>query len=91
MAEQAAWPMKPCFTPLGLLIDYTVTNLVAGEPVENIQAANARLGRGINLANALEAPKESEWGVTLHPEYFQLFARPVSHPFDCPFVGPRMP
>jgi len=28
------------------------------------------LGRGINLGNALEAPKEGEWGVTLKPEYF---------------------
>lgn len=33
---------------------------------------NARLGRGINLGNALEAPREGEWGVTLRPEYFRL-------------------
>jgi endoglucanase len=33
---------------------------------------NARLGRGINLGNALEAPQEGEWGVTLQEEYFQL-------------------
>ena len=30
-------------------------------------AANKKLGRGINLGNALEAPKEGEWGVTLDP------------------------
>lgn len=35
-------------------------------------AQNARLGRGINLGNALEAPAEGEWGVTLKPEYFRL-------------------
>ncbi len=29
------------------------------------------LGRGINLGNALEAPVEGEWGVTLKPEFFQ--------------------
>jgi endoglucanase len=29
------------------------------------------LGRGINLGNALEAPSEGAWGVTLKPEYFQ--------------------
>ncbi len=33
---------------------------------------NARLGRGVNLGNALEAPNEGEWGVTLQEEYFQL-------------------
>ncbi len=27
-------------------------------------------GRGINLANALEAPKEGDWGVVLKEEYF---------------------
>jgi endoglucanase len=31
-----------------------------------------RLGRGINLGNALEAPSEGEWGVTLQDEYFSL-------------------
>jgi endoglucanase len=33
---------------------------------------NRRLGRGVNLGNALEAPSEGEWGVTLQEEYFQL-------------------
>ena len=33
---------------------------------------NRRLGRGVNLGNALEAPQEGEWGVTLREEYFQL-------------------
>jgi len=33
---------------------------------------NARLGRGVNLGNALEAPNEGEWGVTLYEEYFVL-------------------
>ncbi len=33
---------------------------------------NQRLGRGINLGNALEAPEEGTWGVTLQPEYFQI-------------------
>jgi len=31
-----------------------------------------RLGRGINLGNALEAPLEGEWGVVLEEEYFRL-------------------
>jgi len=29
------------------------------------------LGRGVNLGNALEAPKEGEWGVTLKESYFE--------------------
>lgn len=33
---------------------------------------NARLGRGINLGNALEAPNEGDWGVTIKSEYFDL-------------------
>jgi endoglucanase len=33
-------------------------------------AACKALGRGINLGNALEAPKEGEWGVTLKEGYF---------------------
>jgi endoglucanase len=41
----------------------------------DIHAANKKLGRGINLGNALEAPKEGEWGVTLKPEYFQAIKK----------------
>lgn len=40
-------------------------------PVEPIAAANARLGRGINFGNALEAPVEGTWGLTLKAEYFR--------------------
>ncbi|MFZ0034242.1 MAG: glycoside hydrolase family 5 protein [Sedimentisphaerales bacterium] len=32
---------------------------------------NKRLGRGINLGNALDAPNEGAWGVTLKEEYFK--------------------
>jgi endoglucanase len=35
---------------------------------------NRRLGRGVNLGNALEAPQEGEWGVTLQEAYFELIA-----------------
>ncbi|MDZ7289741.1 MAG: glycoside hydrolase family 5 protein [candidate division KSB1 bacterium] len=33
---------------------------------------NARLGRGMNLGNALEAPNEGDWGVVIKSEYFDL-------------------
>ncbi len=43
----------------------------AADPPFDIHAANKKLGRGINLGNALEAPKEGDWGVTLKAEYFR--------------------
>lgn len=46
------------------------------EPNNDIQGdvfdQNKLLGRGINLGNALEAPNEGEWGVTLQTEYFTI-------------------
>lgn len=35
-------------------------------------AQNRRLGRGINLGNALEAPVEGEWGMTLEADFFTI-------------------
>jgi endoglucanase len=40
-------------------------------PVDAI-IMNQRLGHAVNLANALEAPNEGDWGLTLKAEYFQL-------------------
>jgi endoglucanase len=40
-------------------------------PAAGAHAANKRLGRGINLGNALDAPREGEWGVTLQADYFR--------------------
>jgi endoglucanase len=37
----------------------------------DINTANKKLGRGINLGNALEAPAEGAWGVTLKAGYFK--------------------
>jgi endoglucanase len=45
---------------------------------------NKLLGRGVNLGNALEAPKEGEWGVTLKEEYFQIIK-------DAGFNSVRLP
>ncbi len=42
-----------------------------GTHADDIAAANRRLGRGINLGNALDAPREGAWGVTLKAEYFR--------------------
>lgn len=48
------------------------------------QAMNDSLGRGLNLGNALDAPVEGEWGVTLKEEYFQWIA-------DSGFSSVRIP
>lgn len=40
-------------------------------PEEGVFAANARLGRGVNFGNALEAPREGDWGVTLSETLFE--------------------
>ncbi len=35
---------------------------------------NERLGRGVNMGNAFEAPSENEWGNPWMPEYFDIMA-----------------
>jgi endoglucanase len=40
--------------------------------VPGASVLNQRIGRGINLGNALEAPVEGEWGVTIREEYFDV-------------------
>ena len=54
--------ISPLLVALGLLVP-------AVQP-QDVFAVNKALGRGINLGNALEAPKEGEWGVKLKAEYF---------------------
>ncbi|MFH1196709.1 MAG: glycoside hydrolase family 5 protein [bacterium] len=44
------------------------------EPPPDIVAQNKLLGRGVNFGNALEAPKEGDWGVTIEDKYFSLLA-----------------
>lgn len=36
---------------------------------------NRQIGRGVNLGNALEAPHEGDWGLTLREEYFEEIKR----------------
>ncbi|MBX9628508.1 MAG: glycoside hydrolase family 5 protein [Gemmataceae bacterium] len=56
----------------------------AEPPKADVFAANTALGRGINLGNALEAPQEGDWGLTLQPEYFKLVK-------DAGFATVRLP
>lgn len=56
-----------CDEPMAV-IDENDDDIVrlAPDPYEQ----NAKIGRGINLGNALEAPAEGDWGMTLEEEYF---------------------
>lgn len=53
---------------LALVAGCTIRSEKTAVPSQQV----VRLGRGVNLGNALEAPNEGEWGVTLKEEYFQL-------------------
>ncbi len=54
------------------------------EPAVDAFTMNQRIGRAINLGNALEAPTEGEWGVVLKEEFFQLIQ-------DAGFTAVRIP
>jgi endoglucanase len=49
-----------------------LTGLVGAADTPDAFAVNQRISRGINLGNALEAPVEGEWGVTIREEYFDV-------------------
>jgi endoglucanase len=66
------------------LILITCYNEIAYPQGVDARVMNARLGRAINFGNALEAPNEGEWGVTLREEYFQIIK-------DGGFDGVRIP
>jgi endoglucanase len=54
------------------------------EPALDAFTMNERLARTVNLANALEAPNEGDWGLVLQEEYFQLVE-------DAGFTAVRIP
>ena len=64
--------------PTSALLATTDVNL------NNPFAVNKLIGRGINIANALEGPKEGDWGIALQEEYFQLIK-------DAGFSSIRLP
>ncbi len=67
--------MKPaCYVGVILALGSLVPAVGAAKPTgkaTDAYAANRALGRGINLGNALEAPREGEWGVRLTAGYFK--------------------
>lgn len=42
------------------------------EPAVDAVTMNQRIGRAVNIGNALEAPSEGEWGVYIQDEFFTL-------------------
>lgn len=58
-----------------LLLAVTTASLHADDQKHDAYHWNSLIGRGVNLGNALDAPKEGAWGVTLEKEYFPLIAR----------------
>ncbi len=52
----------------------SATSLHAADQKHDAHHWNSLIGRGVNLGNALDAPKEGAWGVTLEANYFSLIA-----------------
>jgi endoglucanase len=53
----------------------TMTANALGADGNDIFSDSKLISRGVNFGNALEAPNEGEWGVTLKEEYFEAIAR----------------
>ena len=77
-----SWPVITLL--LSLLVTLSGCTQAAISLAEKVRSAqlaevdafvlNQQLGRGVNLGNALEAPREGEWGMYLEAEYFALIA-----------------
>jgi endoglucanase len=83
LAGCAAAPAAPTQTPT-LPPSPTPSPIPTPEPPVDAFTMNKKLAHSVNLANALEAPNEGDWGLTLKEEYFQLV-------HDAGFTAVRVP
>lgn len=60
---------------VGLVCSLLATQAMAQQTFRTAEEVNKLLGRGINLGNALEAPSEGAWGITLEAGYFEAIAK----------------
>ena len=64
---------KPIFWLTSLLLAISLQKISCSKAeAESANQFNQKMGSGINLGNALDAPKEGEWGVVLQADYFAL-------------------
>lgn len=80
--------MKP-IRPILLLLLVALVPAIA--PAQEASArrdeafrANQKIGRGMNLGNALDAPSEGEWGITLQADYFEKIKQAGFHSVRIP-------
>jgi endoglucanase len=55
-----------------LLLLLAAPALAAAAPPGDAFEANRRLGRGINMGNAFEAPRGADWGMAVEPGFFPI-------------------
>jgi endoglucanase len=68
--------VQPTATPLpGPTATATPPPPTSTPEVTDAFVQNRRLGRGMNMGNALEAPREGDWGIVLREEYFEAVAQ----------------
>ncbi len=67
-----ATPKTTWTVSLGFLLISVAWTGQAAMAADAAHQANAKLGCGVNLGNALEAPVEGQWGMKLQPEFFTL-------------------
>ena len=76
------------------ILSFVIFFILSCDSTESIQSLeqnkvdpfiqNKKVAKTINLGNALDAPNEGEWGVTLEAEYFQIIK-------SAGFSGVRLP
>ena len=58
------------YTSLAVLI--LLISVLLSPLSADIQEMNGKLGRGMNMGNMLEAPREGEWGTPLDTAFFKI-------------------